>query len=229
MSSSKDNCQNQHRDYIFTFWHFTFWLITANLLKSYSSFDMYLGHKVFRVQSVLIQSWKVCSKTQWTKLTLPLARHLLYSSLKGLQEISRPLCPRNRLKVDAYSEKLASKDKPVTKLSPTINYASSLYGSDGPGQTRHLADEHTRSFRLGPFMIRTDGLPQNTFLPLQCSSIYMTTLFYFYQHMCGVVEERVMKGCLTSKSTDTPADRQVCATAAVLPASWLVLVLLFTS
>jgi len=67
------------------------------------------------------------------------------------------------------------------------------------------------------FQTRTEGLPKNTLLPLRSSSIYTTILFY--QHLFGMVEESVKKERLTPKPADTPAERQVCAPAAVLPAS----------
>lgn len=137
-SSSKANCHHKHRGWILTSQHFILWLITAD----YSNLTYAEQHiwttKCYGVQSIHTQLWilKRYSKTQQKELPLPLARHLLCSSLGGSQEIRQPLSPRNQFWCPL--QRLASEDNPVINsilplLMPRTAYRGVIdKGREGP-------------------------------------------------------------------------------------------------
>lgn len=152
-SSSKANCQHQRRGWILTIKHFTL-TVHCRLFKSYLCWaTKCLGYSLFIYSS---EYWRGCSKTQQKELPLPLASHLLYSSLEGPQEIRQPLCPRNQFWCPL--KRLASKDKLVTS---SISHYLLHVQLTGEWQTRAeeaFADKHTKSLWQHTFCGRAGTL-----------------------------------------------------------------------
>lgn len=98
-----------------------------------------LGYSLFIYSS---EYWRDYSKTQRKELSLPLARHLLCSSLEGSQEIRQPLSPRNQFWCPL--QRLASNAKLVTNsILPSLHVH--LTGEWQSRADEAFADKHTRS------------------------------------------------------------------------------------
>lgn len=173
-SSSKANCQHQRRGWILTIKHFTL-TDHCRLFKSYLCWaTKCLGYSLFIYSS---EYWRGCSKTQQKELPLPLASHLLYSSLEGPQEIRQPLCPRNQFWCPL--KRLASKDKLVTSsIFPLFTTCPAYRGVTDQGRGGLCWQAHKKSvaahvlwqsWNFSPFSFKTktDGLVQKHPSPYQ--------------------------------------------------------------
>lgn len=144
-SSSKANCQHQSRGWILTSQHFTLRLITADYsnlsyAEPHTLTTKCLGFSLFIHSS---EYWRDCPKTHWKELPLPLARHLLYSSLGGPKEIRGPLGPRNQFWCPL--QRLAWRKKLVTSSTLPLFPTCPAHRRVTAQADEAFAAKHTRS------------------------------------------------------------------------------------